>query len=61
MILEKTIQRNDAVIAEQARAAKAGTHASTPGSRQNPQQSGEPAKVNSVRDLAGWFNDQTSK
>lgn len=50
---------NKAVANEQSRAATATQTSTNPGSQQaNAAAPGAPAKINSVRDLATWFNDQ---
>ena len=53
---------NKAVANEQSRAAAATQTSTNPGSQQaNAAAPGAPAKINSVRDLASWFNDQNNK
>ena len=52
----------EAVIAEQARAAAAATNGSNPGNQQGSQQQGDNiSKVNNVRDLDAWMAQQLSK
>ena len=51
----------EAVVAEQARAAAAANNGSNPGNQQGSQQQGDITKVNSVRDLDTWFAQQQTK
>ncbi len=52
----------EAVLAEQARAAGAAANGSNPGNQQGNQQQGDNiTKVNSVQDLNTWLSQQTSK
>ena len=51
----------EAVLAEQARAAAAAANGSNPGNQQGSQQQGDITKVNSVRDLDSWFAQQQAK
>ena len=51
----------EAVTAEQVRAANAAANGSNPGNQQGSQQQGDITKVNSVRDLDTWFAQQQTK
>lgn len=52
--------REDAVAAEQARAAKAANSSSKPGKKTGgPEQGADDQKVNSVRDLEAWFKNNS--
>ena len=51
----------EAVLAEQTRAAAAVVNGSNPGNQQGSQQQGDITKVNSVRDLETYFNQQLNK
>lgn len=55
-IIQMSVQK--AITAEQARAAAAAQQSTNPGNTQGTTQQGEPTKVNSVQQLANWFNSQ---
>ena len=57
-LIEKAKQ--EAIIAEQNRAAKASSQSTTPGSSQGAG-SGEPAKVSNVHELNAWLESKTKK
>lgn len=55
------VKVQEAVLAEQARAAAAAANGSNPGNQQGNPGQGEIGKVNSVRDLDSWFAQMQAK